>query len=279
MHEPSLREFIALHYPAAANAVLRFGPQYRYGGGHAQARTLDWNPILIALHEAGVVTPGPTIGSASYWYVSWSFARDVNRATETLAPIVGRGWTDAALHYIMRHAYWGPATANGRTRAVRRRAPARTPSASVPLAFRPHDEPAPWLERARTTRAGRPARHVRGLVPDAWRAAPWGVPRDLEERGFQSRQTAEVGEEDEQIAALRQILYWVGQIINSPRLSPESLAGISTMLSGARAAARGVAGYTADLEREIEASLNALDRKRSQPDERDERRGGGERPI
>jgi hypothetical protein len=262
MHEPSLREFIAQQHPAAADAVLRFGPQYRYGGGHAQARTLDWNPILIALHDAGVVTPGPTIGGASCWYVPWTFARDVNRAAETLAPIVGRGWTDAALHYIMRHAYWGPAPANGRARAVRRVTAADGKRASVPLAFRPHGEPAPWLKRAQATRVGRQARRVRGFVPQAWRAAPWAAPRDIQERAFRPRQTRRMGEDESpSIAALRRIARDAITVASDPAATAQTVFNVAKMLNYAKEAARGLPGYSVDIEREVGAALSALERQ------------------
>jgi hypothetical protein len=148
----SIGELHALLYPAARHAIRAFGTT-RAGDPRA-GHLLDWAEILIALHDAGLVKPGPSRGRTSFWYLTWRFEAS-GRAV--LTQVLGRSWSVAAYRLIWRPAVVGP--------RIRQRY-SSTPIAPAPqYAFRLLDEPTPWKTRPPRRRLRSMAAHV----PDRWR--------------------------------------------------------------------------------------------------------------
>src|ERR1035437_5810892 len=172
----ALREFQALLYPAASRAIRSYGIHWRYDVTEVDA--LDWPTILVALHQSGVVVPGPTRGRVSFWYLTWRFGRpDIS---DGLNDMLGASWAEAARYYLWRDAVRGPKVKVilGRwLRPMDGEDHARCPQ--VRYAFRLLDEPAPWRSGTSTGR-----RSGRGQIPLRWTSVPWLVPVDLEDRPY-----------------------------------------------------------------------------------------------
>jgi hypothetical protein len=105
MTEYEHRILYALEHPASVYAVSRTGIEW--DGQEQTSELLDWSDIVFAMWRAGLLSPGPTIGRASYWVLRAGW-RSSAAMRDAVAPLVGPGWVEAVRRRVLRDAVIGP---------------------------------------------------------------------------------------------------------------------------------------------------------------------------